>query len=90
MFAEQMLSLLARERVILNFDESLIEGSAGKRRSWCAKGMRAARHYRSSIHGISLMLTISSRGERFFQFLQGNNNEASVSSYLVALCESLN
>ena len=39
--------------------------------------------------GLSIMLAITSEGSIFFQFLDGNNNECSVSAFFVALADHL-
>jgi hypothetical protein len=38
---------------------------------------------------MQIFLTITSTGERFFQFIKGKNNEVSGSSYFIALARSL-
>ncbi len=42
-----------------------------------------------NISGLSVLLAVSSSGATYIQFLEGNNNEASVSSFFIALAREL-
>lgn len=84
-FADKLIEIIMKNYVILNFDESVINSSCGVRKSWHKKGSGAQRFYNKSISNLSIMLTTSSIGHVFFQFLDGNNNETSVANYLIEL-----
>ncbi len=84
-FADKFIEIIKKNYVILNFDESVINSSCGIRKSWHKKGSGSQRFYNKSVSNLSIMLTTSSMGHLFFQFLDGNNNETSVANYFIDL-----
>ncbi len=89
MFAQKMMQIFEMRKSILNFDESTISGSTGKTMSWTARGLRKARRFRLEVTGISILLAVGSNGEKFFQYLSGNNNEVSVANFLVEVATAM-
>ena len=73
-FARQMISILERYKIIINFDESVISGTTGRSYSWDFKGQSSGRTFKQEISGLSIMTAASSLGDIFFSFLDGNNN----------------
>ena len=84
-FARQMISILERNKVILNFDESVISGTTGRSYSWDFKGQSSGKTFKQEISGLSIMAAASSSGEIYFSFIYGNNNEGSFASFLIDL-----
>ncbi len=80
-----MVQILREGKIIINFDETKLEGCRPVSNSWVVPGMRRARHYGDAITGVSLLLAITSDGRKYFQFLQGNNNEVSVANFIILL-----
>ncbi len=80
-----MIEVLKLKKRIINFDESMVDSSTSRMRSWSAKLTCSARWYKILSQKVSILLAVSSDGIIIFQFLDGNNNEASVSSFLVQL-----
>ena len=77
-FAVQLMKVVQDERIIINFDESIISGSTGRSHSWERRGAVPGRNFKSEISGLSILCAVSSKCDIFFQFMDGNNNQVSV------------
>lgn len=73
-FAVKMVELMASEKVIINFDESVLRCTNNQTHNWGWRGQPANRFFGKSICSLSVMLAVSSGGDVFHQFLDGNNN----------------
>jgi len=80
---------LAEGKRLLNFDESVINSTVGKRYSWAPRGKNCLRVLGKDLAGLSVLLTVSSEGDIYLQYLDGVNTEASVAAYLLQLVETL-
>ena len=81
----QFIKILQQQKVIINFDESVITGSTSRQFSWERKGAIAGRNIKQEVQGVSIMCAVSSHGDIFFEFLQGNNNQLSVQAFMIGL-----
>ena len=75
--------------MLINFDESVLTGTTGRCYSWAGKECKAGRNFKTDVSGLSIMLAITSSGDIFFEFMDGNNNECSVSSFFLALGDQI-
>ena len=76
---------MEQKKIMINFDESIVDGTTSQRKRWTPKGIYTGRHYKSTVSGLSIMLAVSSIGDVFFFFLDGNNNESTVATFLIQL-----
>lgn len=74
---------------MINFDETQISSSCERSYSWASKQEGSSRLIGKDMKSLSLMTAISSEGDIWFQFLKGNNNEGSVSAFLLQLSRML-
>jgi hypothetical protein len=88
-FALDILRLLKFGKTIINFDESIISGTCSKSYSWERKGRTQSRVLKRSTSGISILLAVSSDGIRFFQFMDGINNQDSIQAFFLGLVTNL-
>ncbi len=77
-FAIDVLKILKFGMCLINFDESINQGTCSKSYSWERKGQFQSRVIRRNLSGISMLLAILSDGIRIFQFMDGINNQDSV------------
>jgi len=80
-----MKKVIEKDKIIVTFDESVISGSTSRVYSWEKKGSVPGRCYKIEIPGFSIMCAVSTEGDVFFQFLDGNNNQYSVQSFIIGL-----
>jgi hypothetical protein len=88
-FAQKIIGAMQEGQVILNFDESVINLTTNKSYSWCAKKTPKNRMIGKKISGLSMLVAVSSLGDIFFQYLDGNNNETSVAAFFIQLADEL-
>lgn len=88
-FSRTLLRILKSMRIMINFDESVLNCSTARNMSWLDGSRNHARSFRRNYSGLSILLTVSSQAELIFKFLEGNNNEASVCSFLAELVKVL-
>lgn len=88
-FALRLIEIMQQEKVILNFDESVIKSTNSMRYSFDIRGQLSQRYIGKPIAGLSLMLAVSSIGDVFFWYLDGNNNEVSVAAFIIAMEQEL-
>jgi hypothetical protein len=75
--------------VILNFDETIIKSTCPKTFTWERTKEGSSREIGRDISNLSMFTAITNRGDIFFQFVKGNSNEASVSSFILELADTL-
>ena len=88
-FAKQMVAILEAGKILINFDESVINSTTSQSYSWVSKAHNVGRAFKKTVSGMSILLAVTSDGEIFFQFLDGNNNAQSVALFLRRLAEQL-
>ena len=88
-FAIEMVNILEEGKTLINFDESVINATTSQCYSWVNKAHNIGRAYKKVVSGMSILLAVTSSGEIYFQFLDGNNNANSVALFLVLLSEEL-
>lgn len=88
-FALQVIEVIRRGSIILNYDESAILSTSNRNFSWDRRGSTCQRAVGKKISGLSILLAVSSTGGLHFQFLDGNNNKGSVAAYFISLALSL-
>ncbi len=81
-FAEKMIEILERGKVLINFDETMIGSTTSRCRSWDRRHIFTGRCFKREFPGLSLLLAISSDAKVYFKFLEGANNERTVASFL--------
>lgn len=89
LFALKLVEILKAGKRVLNFYESVLHTTIGNRFSWCPRGKVNLRVLGKEIIGLSVLLTASSEGMVYLQYLDGTNTEASVATYLMCLVEEL-
>lgn len=80
---------MKQSKIILNFDETIIKMTTAKHFSWCKRGQSNQRIFGKPISGLSLLVAVSSEGDIFYKYLDGNNNSATVASFFVSLADQL-
>jgi len=89
LFALRLIETMRHDKILINFDESVIHQSVMRTFSWQRKSQPARRVFGKDISGLSILLAVTSDGFSVHQFLDGNNNEVSVSSFIVGLVREL-
>ena len=65
-FAIELCNLLKAGKIIINYDESLISGTCSKAYSWERRKNTPGRVIKRTLTGISILLSVSSDGIKFF------------------------
>jgi hypothetical protein len=65
-FAMKMLEILESDKLIINFNETVISSTTGRNQSREKRGSSNSRLYAKKIDYLSLMAAISTRGDIFF------------------------
>jgi hypothetical protein len=73
----------------LNFDESVINLTTSKTYSWSRRKINANKCIAKKVSGLSIMVAVSSIGDIYFQYLDGNNNQTSVAAFFIMLAGEL-
>ena len=81
--------MLKSGKRVLNFDESVLHMTVGRRYSWCSRGKPNLRILGKELAGLSVLLAVSSEGELYLQYLDGTNTEVTVASFFLDLVETL-
>jgi hypothetical protein len=88
-FAIDLLECLEKGKVIIKYDESIIGCTTSLSYSWEKRGSVPGRVIKRTVSGVSILLAVSTDGIRFFQFLDGINNQNSVQLFLFELASYL-
>ena len=89
MFARELIQVKQDKKIILNFDESIIQEESNHLKSWAFKCETSVRHFKWTLSVMQILLAVESEGNIFFEFLQGSNNEVSGSAFFMKLAAHL-
>ena len=65
-FAKKIIEVMKEGKIILNFDESVINLTTSRSHSWCERKSSTARSFCRRISGLSILVAVSSIGDIIF------------------------
>jgi hypothetical protein len=90
LFARQIIAALEQGKELLSLDESSFSTNQISKKGWVKNYSSSIKSNLAKFTSISLISTINIKGDHYYVFVLGNNNEKTFLKYLELLVWKLN